>query len=224
MATNALKIKPIRTNKSKSIIMENLKQLLAFGNKKLPKTTAIFNLGSATECPSKALGLCKLAKECYAMKAEKQYPACRPYRDRQLSYWNQVTVDQFVDEFIDATEKKRTKVNALRVNESGDFYTQADVDKLSEIAELLMTQGVKVYVYTARRDLDFSQVHYNLNVMGSFITAEQNISAFIGVKGAKEMAKKMRGIYRKTAVCPGDCTKCSLCQVVKSTVVFCEIH
>lgn len=201
-----------------------LKDHLSYGNNKLPKSTAIFNLGSATKCPSKALGLCALAAECYAMKAEKQYPACKPYRDRQLSYWNSADADQFTDEFLMAIKRKRTAITALRVNESGDFYTQSDIDKLSAIADKLSVFGVKVYVYTARRDLDYSNVHSNLNVMGSFITAEQKISAFIGVKDAKGHAKKMRGFYKKTAVCPGDCTKCSLCQVVKSTVVFCEIH
>ncbi len=203
--------------------MENLKQLLAFGNKKLPSTTAIFNLGSATKCPSKALGLCKLVKECYAMKAERQYPAVKPYRDRQLAYWNAVSVEQFVDEFVAATKNKRNKVNALRVNESGDFYTQADVNKLESIASCLIAYGIKTYVYTARRDLNFNKCRA-LNVVCSFITAEQTQSAFIGVKGAKEMAKKMRGIYRKTAVCPGDCKKCRLCQEAKGVVIFCEIH
>jgi len=201
-----------------------LKDHLSYGNNKLPKSTAIFNLGSATECPSKALGLCALADECYAMKAEKQYPACKPYRDRQLSYWNSVDADQFADEFLMAIKRKRTAITALRVNESGDFYSQADIEKLSAIADKLSVFGIKVYAYTARRDLNFNDLSDNLNIMGSFITAEQKISAFIGVKDAKAHAKNMRGFYNKTAVCPGDCKKCSLCQVVKSTVVFCEIH
>ena len=122
-----------------------------------------------------------------------------------------------------ATKNKRNKVDALRVNEAGDFYSQADVQKLESIASSLIAYGIKTYVYTARQDLNFNKCKA-LNVMGSFTTAEQNHSAFIGVVGAKEMAKKMRMIYNKTAVCPGDCTKCSLCQVVKSTVVFCEMH
>jgi hypothetical protein len=203
--------------------MENLKDLVQFGNKKLPKTTAIFNIGSATDCPSKALGLCALCKECYAMKAERQYPQVLPYRERQLAYWSEVSATDFAFEFLAMISKKRNKVDALRVNEAGDFYSQADVHKLEEIAQILATEGIKTYVYTARRDLDFSMCP-KLNVMGSFITAEQKHSAFIGVKGAKEHARKMRGFYRKTAVCPGDCKKCRLCQVAKGVVIFCEIH
>lgn len=203
--------------------MENLKQLIAFGNRKLPATTAIFNIGSATTCPSKALGMCALVDKCYAMKAERQYPRAKPYRDRQLSYWNAVTAEQFCHEFDAVKKRKKVKVNALRINESGDFYTQNDVDKLELIARYMKCIGVKTYVYTARRDLDFSKcVH--LNVLGSFVTAEQTISAFIGVVGAKEHAKKMRGFYKKTAVCPADCKKCTLCQVAKGVVIFCEIH
>ena len=204
--------------------MENLKQLLSFGNYKIPATTAIFNIGSATDCPSKALGLCALCEECYAMKAERQYPAVKPYRDRQLAYWQDVSVQQFVDEFVNAIKRKKVKVNALRVNESGDFYSQAGVGKLQAIAWHLWTiGGIRTYVYTARRDLNYDGCK-NLNVMGSFSTAEQTISAFMGVKGAKEHARKMRGFYRKTVVCPADCKKCSLCQVAKGVVIFCEIH
>ena len=36
-----------------------LKKLLRSGNKKIPSSTAIFNMASAHNCPSKKLGLCK---------------------------------------------------------------------------------------------------------------------------------------------------------------------
>ena len=44
------------------------------GNLKIPSSTAIFNMGSATDCPSLKLGLCKAYFNgkhiCYAKKAE----------------------------------------------------------------------------------------------------------------------------------------------------------
>ena len=57
------------------------------GNKKIGNDTLIFNMGSATDCPSKKLGLCRHCDKCYALKAERQYPQVRPFRDRQADYW-----------------------------------------------------------------------------------------------------------------------------------------
>ena len=68
-----------------------LNRHISIGNKKLPKTTAIFNMGAATDCPSLELGLCQAfvgeKLVCYAMKAESGlYPDVLPYRRRQESF------------------------------------------------------------------------------------------------------------------------------------------
>ena len=47
--------------------------LLSNGNSKIGNDTMILNMGSAMNCPSKKLGLCKLGSKCYALKAEKLY-------------------------------------------------------------------------------------------------------------------------------------------------------
>ena len=124
----------------------------SFGNKKLPKTTAIFNITSALECKSRKLGLCQLGKDtkkCYALKAEKCYPSVLPYRNRQTNLWDNMNAEEFVKNFM--KEKGRRKIDALRFNESGDFRGQRDVNKLIKIARLLQAEGIKVYCYTARK-------------------------------------------------------------------------
>lgn len=117
--------------------MENLKSLLSYGNSKLSKSTAIFNLGSAKNCPSDRLGLCELSGECYAKKAERMYPSVLPYRERQRAYFSEVTAQQFVSEFIEATKNKRTTVNKLRVNESGDYVTKAMIFNARQEVEII---------------------------------------------------------------------------------------
>jgi len=61
------------------------------GNKKLGKDTLIFNMTSATNCPSKRLGLCQLKgrceSKCYALRAEKRFPAVLEYREEQAGDW-----------------------------------------------------------------------------------------------------------------------------------------
>jgi hypothetical protein len=74
--------------------MEELKKLIQAGNHKLPKSTAIFNMASATDCPSLKLGLCSAVDEngklfCYAKKSEAGYrPDVLPYR-RKKSFGKQ---------------------------------------------------------------------------------------------------------------------------------------
>jgi len=54
---------------------------VSFGNKKLPKTTMIFNIPAVVTCPGKT-ELC--SKFCYALKAERMYEAVYPARKHNL--------------------------------------------------------------------------------------------------------------------------------------------
>jgi hypothetical protein len=218
MAPDALKIKPIRTNKSKSIIMENLSNLISDKNSKVPYP--IVNMNPATVCPSKALGLCKLCNVCYAMKAEIQYPACLPYRQRQEKYWDNCTADQFVSEFMGYANRKRKPVTTLRMSEAGDFKGQADVNKLGEVANGLKDNGITTYCYTAREDLDLSK-RGKLVINGSGFMVD---NCFTGVKGAKEAAAAKRAEGFRAMVCGGDCSKCNACTKSRGMYIFVEIH
>ncbi len=88
----------------------------------------IINQGTATECPSRKLGLCQLGdkKNCYAYHAERQFPACKPYRKRQEKQWKKLTVMDFVDQIYKVQIKTRRKlqVNWLRNRGArfGTFY------------------------------------------------------------------------------------------------------
>lgn len=184
-----------------------MKNLIKFGNHKLPNTTAIFNLGSAVNCPSRKLGLCKHHKICYALKAERQYPAVLPYRLRQAEYWLNITAEQFTTDFLDAIKNKKIKITALRINEAGDFYSQECVDKLIKISDILNREGIKVYCYTARRDLDFSNPN-TLHVMGSGFK----------VSGTFNVIKSIKEHDPKNKLCCGDCKICDLCQHYTGTI------
>lgn len=178
-------------------MINELKKLVRYGNNKLPKTTAIFNMGSATLCPSKKLGLCKVCNICYAMKAERLYPAVLPYRTRQQDYWTKTSAEQFVKDFIMAVGKKRNPITHLRLNESGDFHSQECVYKAEKIAKLLAIFDIKVYVYTARTDLNFDSVEF-LTINGSGFMVGNSFTAVNEFK-------------KNDIKCIGDCKECSLC-------------
>jgi len=197
--------------------MSELKKLISSGNMKLPKTTAIFNLGAAMDCPSKNLGLCQAIDSktgkivCYAMKAERLYPSVLPYRRRQAAYWKSVTADEFARDFLALNASRKNKYKALRINESSDFGSQKDVAKLDRIAELL--QGVvKVYTYTARKDLDYYKVKYLIINGSGFQTA--------GVAGLFNYHEKDQPIPEGFKECPGDCRVCARCLHGAKTVVL----
>jgi len=185
--------------------------LFSIGNKKLGKDTAIFNMNPAKFCPSEKLGLCSICNKCYAKKAERLYPQVLPHRVRQMNYWNEVSASEFVINFNFLLRMKKG-INFLRVSEAGDFNTQQDVDKLSHIAEQL--KGVvKVYTYTARKDLDFSCVSDNLTINGSGFMVHNNFYVY---RNESELIDKY--------VCAGDCKTCNLCKTRKNLNIGVKLH
>ena len=180
-----------------------LKALLSFGNKKLPKSTAIYNMGSAHDCSSEKLGLCQVADICYAKKAERIYKQVLPYRNRQTAFWRNTNANEFTNLFLESVKLKKDKITMLRVSESGDFDTQKDIDTWEQIATNLKAKNVVTYVYTARKDLDYSKC-FNLVVNGSDFQTE-------GVKHSFTAVKQFSPKSERSARCLGDCTICHLC-------------
>lgn len=189
-----------------------LSKLVSTGNTKLPKTTAIFNMASAHECPSHRLGLCRAYNKkgnhiCYALKAETAMrPEVQPYRDRQMRFWLSCTAEEFAYQFLLINALKELPWDSLRFNESGDFHMQACVDKAERIATILKRCGIKTYCYTSRSDLDFSKVR-NLIISGSGFEKEGITNVFKIVEDVKKDRPKGYG------VCAMDCSKCNRCQI-----------
>lgn len=178
------------------------------GNLKIPRTTAIFNMSSATDCPSRKLGLCKAVVDgkhiCYAIRSENSSrPYVLPYRRRQEAYWKSVTPEEFCVEFLALSVTKVKPFTALRFNEAGDFHGQECLDKAEKIARILKPYGITCYCYTSRSDLDFHRLEA-LKVSGSGFKKPGIVNVFEIVK-SKEDKPKGYGL------CPMDCRKCDRC-------------
>ena len=188
-----------------------LASLISTGNRKLPKTTAIFNMGPAHGCPSLKLGLCRAFNEkgkhiCYAMKAETAYfSEVEPRRIKQKHFWFKTNAEQFASQFLLINAMKESPWNALRFNESGDFWGPKCVAKAERIATILKPYGIRVYVYTHRADLDYTGVR-NLVVNGSGFQKE-------GVKNVFMMIRDVKDRPKGYAVCPMDCRICDRCSI-----------
>jgi len=194
-----------------------LTSLVSSGNLKIPRTTAIFNMGSATDCPSRRLGLCRAFVNgkcvCYALKSEREYrPRTLPFRRKQKKYWMNTLAEKFATDFITMNMLKTLPYNALRLNESGDFWSQECVEKAEKIARILKRYGITTYCYTARSDLDFSRCK-RLVVSGSGFCKEGIKGEFLMVKDVK--VQRPRGY----GVCVQNCRICRRCLVGEKTVI-----
>ena len=182
---------------------ETIKNLIQFGNTKLPKSTMIFNMGTAAKCPSKELGLCSVAGCCYAGKAETHYAKHVPaYRERQATYWLANDATTIIEDMGRMLGRKRKLPTLFRFNEAGDFYSQECVTKLSLIASFLKEEfGIMTYGYTARRDFDFSKA--------SFLVKGSDNDA--GNNGRTTVVDSESDIPADFIKCKGSCKTCSLC-------------
>ena len=184
--------------------------LIKFGNHKLGDDTAIFNMGAAIDCPSRHLGLCRTINQgvkCYAEKAEIQYkdPVINARRSQELE-WKSKTGPELLEQFSRrvSSSSRRTSTRYLRFNESGDFYEQSDIAKLSYISDGLREQEITTYGYTARSDLDFSRA--------SFLCKGSGFSNEF-LNGRTEVILKGQPVPEGYIECPGSCKRCNLCKI-----------
>ena len=186
-----------------------LSKYIRSGNKKVSRKTCLFNFSSATDCVSKKLGLCaadKFGCKCYAKKSENEMrKMVLPFRRRQELYWQKVTAEQFVSDFVLINSLKGNPYTALRFSEAGDFHNQKEVDKAEKIALLLNRFGIKVYCYSSRSDLSFKNCKH-LIVSGSGFMKEGISNIFQIIKNKKD---KPNGY----SLCKGNCRICNWCQI-----------
>ena len=179
------------------------------GNRKVPASTCIFNFGPASTCPSRRLGLCaahKAGVKCYAQKTEYAYhPLVLPYRKRQEAFWQSITAEEFVAQFLLLNSMKVNPFKTIRFSEAGDFHNQSELDKAEKISQLLSRFGIKCYCYTSRSDLNFSKIK-SLIVSGSGFTKPGISNIFKIIKNKKDKPKGW-------SMCKGNCRVCNYCQI-----------
>lgn len=185
------------------------------GNKKLPKGTYILNMGSATECPSKALGMCQCSDKCYAFKAERMWPAVLPFRKAQKVAFRKYSPKRIANALLKRSKRARLhKMTHLRFSESGDFENQKAVEKMASICKILSENGVICYGYTARKDLDMSSLVKYATVNGSGFKVN-NEFRFIPRGESSDGCDK---------VCAGNCRICSLCSSGNNLIIGVNEH
>ena len=210
------KIIPMGGEAEEPIIVESPKKKpfrITRGNKKIGKDTLILNMTSATDCPSRKRGLCQLknTKQCYALQPERMYPQCLPFRRAQEEQWDRMSAEEIAEVIAGIVKRARKPIKYLRFSEAGDFRTQADVNKMSRLADLLRPAGLRVYGYTARSDLSYGKVSRNMVLTGSGFIVHNQFRAVEELSGAHP-------------VCPGNCRSCNRCKVRGGKIIEVLIH
>jgi hypothetical protein len=211
---------------------------LAFnaGNLKIGEDTLIYNMGSATECPSAILGLCDLAHKkhggngkCYALKAEAMYPQSKAFRNLQALQWETWSAAKIADALfteIHARRNRKTPIRFVRFNEAGDFYSLSCVRKAGRIAgyvaELCKRAGlpvVRFYTYTHRSDIFqgpglagiLASLPRNFTINGSGFKVHNEFRVLPITRAARDARENGTKVNKFT--CLDDCSRCSLCKV-----------
>lgn len=132
-----------------------LSDYVKFGNNKVAKEVAIFNMNSATDCNNRNTEHCQVPDGmCYAFNDEQRYGAPLDYRRRQEYLWDCLDAETFAAAFNELVSRKRNPVTAIRFSESGDFRHRGDIIKVNRISQLV---DVDVYTYSASDYLDWSE-------------------------------------------------------------------
>jgi hypothetical protein len=193
---------------------ERTKTRIVKGNDKLPSSTYILSMNSAHDCPSAKMGKCAMRSKaqggngkCYALGAEIQYPDCLPARQTDEKVWDASSSKDITDVLLLASKRARIhKMKEFRFSESGDFKAQKDVDKMASICKTLKEAGVACYGYTARDDLDYSELVKVATVQGSGFMITNNFEAY-------NPNEKDESDFDE--VCVGDCNLCNFCMTLE---------
>jgi len=190
---------------------------LSFGNRWLPETTAIWNFGSATNCPAEAKGKCKIADICYAKRTEKRWWNTYFYRERQTKVFDSSSPRELADAMLVAMRAQKQRVKMLRFSEAGDFRDQADIDKFTKVTKVLYENNIKVYGYAADPDLDYSRLMKYATVNGTGFMATNE------VRIVDQYSDDPTTIKCPTAE-HGKCLKCSACAYANGRIIEIPKH
>lgn len=179
---------------------------ISFGNKKLPKTTAIYNIGTWFLCPGRLDGFCELSEVCYAKCREVMGSVIKSRLNNYL-FWkinNAEKIAMFISYSIKAEQLKGNKVNLLRFNEVGELENQQDLEKMIKISNIVyLKTGVKSYTYTHNRNLNFNIDRPNLTICGSGFMIDNQFTV------VKPEDYKQYVDSHNCIECPQNCEYCS---------------
>ena len=184
--------------------------IFSLGNHKLPRNIAIFNIPEVKTCPGRTEACEKL---CYAIKASIIYHNRVPQqRKRNL----QLSISKKFIEVACKELNKYTKIDTVRIHESGDFYNQTYLNKWIKISNNIPT--LVFFAYTKSYKLDYSKLPKNFIAIYSSDWTTKHYSVQLKNRAIMIQQRKKDNIQGKLIFnhkvvfqCPGSCKTCDYC-------------
>ena len=185
-------------------------------NKKVP-------FPNLSHAPIKGCGNCRYcAKDCYAMKAYRQYPRAASAWDVNLTLW-QNAPDQYASDLLGFLEK--TKATAFRFFVAGDMPSQDYIDRVM-IPAAQSRPDIRFLSFTKMHGLDFADRPPNLQIVFSQWPGMRKSRRVKGIRFAWIQDGTEKRIPKRSICCPGDCRECQVCWSLYDTGrdVYFNIH
>lgn len=158
------------------------KNLFTVGNEKLPDDTLIVNLTSALECPSAKY--CAIIASCYAKNGERRSVGAQTANLYKQNAWKLaekrgklgMLFELIKLGIYDIDTVQGHRINYIRVDESGDFFSPNLVKAWDDFAGEIengftipnigsVNHGIIVATYTAQRGEEFQEAWANIKHM-----------------------------------------------------------
>lgn len=173
---------------------------LKFGNHKLSKEIAVFDLLAVHSCTN-----CKAcARDCYALKAQRARYEVWDSRavHTYLARHDLVTLRSLI---VSQMRARNFKAKIVRIHSAGDFLSQEYFDMWKEIAREF--RGIAFYTYT-KAPLDFGGLPSNFNIVRS-VLPDGGIN-FGSEEYVKEKARKFNAVICPYGTPAGDGVRCGV--------------
>ena len=178
---------------------------LSRGNAKIYRAL-IWNLPNGITCPG-ATELCK--KVCYAKDSAVLYKDVSPYR---LNNFKVAKRSDFADLMID--KLNRARINKVRIHESGDFFSQAYLNKWVKVIKSCPEK--RFWAYTKSHQLDFSEaltlknlsLRYSVDVTTKKYPKQDIARAYMSEYSCKVLVCPSSEVKGHAIRCMKDCSVC----------------
>lgn len=188
------------------------------GNRKIGPNTLAINQETAHECSSLKKKFCKVGARCYALKDERLYKTYYNANKRRARFFAAAGLEDYLLLIRTYVATSAKKIRRLRLNEAGDFRTQAGIKFWSVAAEKLKKEfNIITYAYTARKDLNFEGVNFVL--CGSNFDIRGAHKYFLATEKAD-----FNNLPAGAMKCNGNCVRCSNCYNSRPGVIYCKMH
>lgn len=159
------------------------------------------NLPPVITCPTGT----PCTKDCYALKAWKQYPNVRSAWSSNLEFYNENRDEYFNDLLVYVVENKP---KLIRIHSAGDMPDEAYWFALRNMAA--MTPNTQYLVFTKRYNFNYEYIHPNISLV---------LSIWPGLALPNNKDLPWAWLYEDERrpddtyyfLCPGSCADCSVC-------------